>query len=278
MSSSEKNTSAPTFPPDHLTWVERLAVRIGHRINRPGIVHKIAVWWGNTFTVPVLAWVTEHRWIHHHQDRLKGVPEDAPLLVVSNHRTFFDMYVGISSLRCITNRRLGNPAVFPVRSSFFYDSVIGVIINLFFSGGCMWPPVFRDDRKNSLNPVTIDVMHSLLTQEGLCFGYHPEGRRSKEADPYTLLPPKRGVGDLITQAGDQVYVLPLFLSGLSGDVKHEWRCRKAAIGKNHPLNFYWGEPKAVREYQGDAEAIARAVHQSIQDLGDEARVNEQDNQ
>lgn len=264
----------PAFPRAQLTWTERVAIYLAQSINRRGWVRKITGWWGNHFTARILFKVTGHRWVHHHPERLDEVGTWAPLLVVSNHRTFFDMFVAITSLRYLTRRRLGEPAVFPVRSKFFYDNPLGVGINLLFSGGCMWPPVFRDERKHSLNPVTIETMHILLTQEGTCFGFHPEGRRSKSEDPYLLEPAKRGVGDLVERAGDDVIVLPLFISGLSGDLRKEWSLRKKSAAQTHPLQFYWGTPRPVRSFQGDAVEIASEVHQLIQDLGREARLHE----
>ena len=139
----------------------------------------------------------------------------------------------------------------------------------------MWPPVFRDERRGILNPVSVKVMHSQLALDGVSFGFHPEGRRSKSADPYTLEEPKRGVGDLIEQARDEVRILPLFISGLSDDVKKEVRLRKRKFADSHPIQFYWGKPKSPREYQGDGMEIARAVHAEIQALGEEARSLEQ---
>ena len=265
------SSSAPQYPHDKLTWVERLAIGIGRRINRPGIIRSICVWWGKVFTCAVLKRVTGHRWVHIHAEPLHDVPSNRPILIVSNHRTFFDMYVGITALRYLSKYRIGAPAVFPVRAPFFYDSILGIWINLLFSGGCMWPPVFRDDRKKELNAVTKEMMKELLQQDGVCFGYHPEGRRSKSSDPYTLDPPKRGVGELLQGAREDLVIIPLFISGLSGNVKKEWHYRKKTYSKSAPIRFYWGEPKLANEFSGNSEEIAEQIHVLIQSLGNEAK-------
>ncbi|MCA1616326.1 MAG: 1-acyl-sn-glycerol-3-phosphate acyltransferase [Acidobacteria bacterium] len=50
-------------------------------------------------------------------------------------------------------------------------------------------------------------------------GFHPEGTRNKDADPYTLLPPKPGIGRLIKEADPQV--VPVFVTGLSNDLPRQ---------------------------------------------------------
>ena len=267
--------SLSNYPADQLSWVERFAIRIGTKLNRPGWMRHINVWWARIFTCWVLYKVTGHRWRQHHAEILDSIDDNAPILIVSNHRTFFDMYVGITVLRYSTKYRLGTPAVFPVRAPFFYNSLFGIVVNLLFSGGSMWPPVFRDERRGVLNPVSVEVMHSQLALDGVSFGFHPEGRRSKSDDPYTLESPKRGVGDLIERARDEVKILPLFISGLSDNVKREVSLRKREFADSHPIQFYWGQPKSPRDYQGDSMEIARAVHADIQALGEEARRLEQ---
>lgn len=259
------------YPPHHLTRVERLAISIGQRIHRPGFIRNVSAWWGKVFTCRILKMICGHRWVHHHTEKLDSVSGSNAVLVVSNHRTFFDMYVGITALRYLSDYRLGYPAVFPVRAPFFYDRLIGIVVNLIASGGCMWPPVFRDERRSVLNPVTTELMKNLLTQDGVCFGFHPEGKRSKSDDPYTLEPPKRGIGQLVENAPEGLVIIPLFISGLSGDVKKEWRLRHKEATHTHPIRFYWGSPKTPNDFKGTTEEVAQHIHAEIQKLADEAR-------
>lgn len=271
---SDSHNNLLRYPTSKLSVVERFAICIGHKINRPGIIRRLSVWWGKVFTCSVLKRVSGHRWIHYHPEYLDQIEESAPILLVSNHRTFFDMYVGITALRYLSDYRLGAPAVFPVRSPFFYDHPLGVFINLIASGSCMWPPVFRDDRRSILNPISTNIMKDLLQQDGVTFGFHPEGRRSKNTDIYTLEPPKRGVGQLVASANKRLIILPVFISGLSDDAKKEWRLRKKKSAKDHPIRFYWGQPKSSQDFTGSPEKIAQQIHQLIRVLAEQARQDE----
>ena len=141
---------------------------------------------------------------------------------------------------------------------------------LFFSGGCMYPPVFRDERRALLNPVGVESMKWLLAQPRVTLGLHPEGRRSKQPDPFKLEPPKRGVGHLIQSATPQLYVLPVFIEGL--DSRLTSALKRAFFPKSAPpINLWWGRPHPALDYSGDAEEIAEAVHHKIQRLADQAR-------
>ena len=271
---SDPQNQLRRYPSSKLSWVERFAIFIGRTINRPGIVRRLSVWWGRIFTCSVLKKISGHRWIHYHPERIDLINDSAPILFVSNHRTFFDMYVGITALRYMSNYRIGAPAVFPVRSPFFYDHPLGILINLVASGSCMWPPVFRDDRRSVLNPISTNIMENLLKQDGVTFGFHPEGRRSKSQDIYTLEPAKRGVGQLVANADERLVILPVFISGLSGDAKKEWRLRKKEAATTHPIRFYWGHPKSPQDFHGSSEDIAKQIHESIQQLAEQARQEE----
>jgi 1-acyl-sn-glycerol-3-phosphate acyltransferase len=204
-------------------------------------------------------------------EALNEVPTDAPLLLVSNHRTFFDLFIGMTALRTATKNRLGNPCSFPVRSPFFYDNPLGILINIIAAGGSMYPPVFRDERKTRLNAEGMNAMRLLLSQPGLCFGLHPEGHRSKLEDPFQLAPLKRGVGHLISQADPSMVVLPMFMSGLTNDLGREL---KQAISRRtaQPIYIRWGTPQPVSAYQGDLSEIVLKIQEEMQRLGDLQRL------
>ena len=134
----------------------------------------------------------------------------------------------------------------------------------------MYPPVFRDQRRELLNPVGVEAMKWLLTQPRVTLGIHPEGRRSKQPDPFKLEPARRGVGHLIQSSTEQLYILPVFVEGIDRSMgralKRALRPRRAP-----PINLWWGEPHPAKRYEGSAEEIAEAVHQRIQALADLAR-------
>ncbi len=65
--------------------------------------------------------------------------------MVSNHRSFFDLYV-VSSV--IVKRGLEQRLMFPVRSQFFYDSPLGLAVNGAMSFFAMYPPVVPRSRSH----------------------------------------------------------------------------------------------------------------------------------
>src|SRR5882724_5134243 len=65
-----------------------------------------------------------------------------PLVLVANHRSFFDMYTVSSVIFRRTRRPLS--LFFPVRAKFFYDSPIGWFVNFVMGWFSMYPPFFRE--------------------------------------------------------------------------------------------------------------------------------------
>ena len=263
-------TSQPHFPPHLLTLTERIAIKVGEAINRPGWVQRVAVLYGRYFCQQLVKLIYARRFRVEGIDLLRHIPREAPLLVISNHRTFFDQFIIATALREKTSHRLGIPCVFPVRAPFFYDNPLGALLCLMASGGCMYPPVFRDKRKGELNAIGVEVMRWLLTQPSVALGIHPEGRRSKSPDPFTLEPPKRGVGALIEGAGPELMVLPVFVEGLSngfgGELLRAFKGRRA-----RPIHITWGAPFRAADLKGTQDELAAQAHAHIQRLADSAR-------
>ena len=263
-------SAQPTFPSDQLTLTERLALKAAEAINRPGLVQRLAVLYGRHFCQRLVKLIYYKRLRLEGVEHLGEIPTTAPVIVVSNHRTFYDQFVIATALRESSGQRLGFPCVFPVRAPFFYDNPLGALICLAASGGCMYPPVFRDKRKGELNAVGVEVMRWLLTQPGVCLGIHPEGRRATGSDPFTLDPPKRGVGALIEGARPELVVLPVFVEGLrngfGGELKRSFKGRRA-----EPIHVTWGAPLRAADFSGSPEEIATQAHAQIQLLADAAR-------
>ena len=63
---------------------------------------------------------------------------EKPLLLVANHRSFFDMYTVSSVLFRQTKRPIN--LYFPVRAKFFYTNPIGWLVNLVMGWFSMYPP------------------------------------------------------------------------------------------------------------------------------------------
>ena len=77
-------------------------------------------------------------------ENVENADDDRPLLLVANHRSFFDLYT-VSS---VIFRRSRRPVklFFPVRAKFFYDSPLGWFVNFAMGWLSMYPPFFREAR------------------------------------------------------------------------------------------------------------------------------------
>ncbi|MGE3545703.1 MAG: lysophospholipid acyltransferase family protein, partial [Kofleriaceae bacterium] len=110
---------------------------------------------------------------------------------------------------------------FPVRSNFFYDQPLGIFVNAAVAAGAMYPPIYRQAERRSLNDDALDQMVDIVRRPGNVLGMHPEGTRGKGDDPYELLPAQPGVGKLALLG--RPTVIPAFINGLSnnivGDIK-----------------------------------------------------------
>lgn len=187
-----------------------------------------------------------------------------PILLVANHRSFFDMFV----INAVLYRRAGfdQRFLFPVRAHFFYDSLLGLVVNGVISFFSMYPPIFRD-RRRSLNLESWQELATLLTEGGRSAGLHPEGTRNRGPDPYALLPVHSGVGRLVHATG--VPVLPAFINGLSNHALDQiWRNLRH-LGP--PVNLVFGPeldltalrsmPPRGRTYKAIAEEVGRGIAQ-----------------
>jgi 1-acyl-sn-glycerol-3-phosphate acyltransferase len=105
---------------------------------------------------------------------------------------------------------------FPVRSNFFYDQPLGIVVNAAVAGGAMYPPVYRQAERRALNDDALDKMAELVSKPGNVLGMHPEGTRGKGPDPYKFLPAQPGVGKLALIA--KPMVIPAFTHGLGNNI------------------------------------------------------------
>ncbi len=143
---------------------------------------------------------------------------EIPLVLVANHRSFFDMYT-VSS---VIFRRTTRPVTlfFPVRAKFFYDNPVGWFVNLLMGWFSMYPPFFREDgqvKKREFDKYSMRRLIQLCSEgRGHMIGFHPEGKRNLDTDPYSLLPAQPGIGKVIYSAQPQV--IPVFIAGLGNDL------------------------------------------------------------
>jgi len=230
----------------------------------------------------VLTWLQRQvgaRWIDLCTRRLRRVHgleriapfRERPILLVANHRSFFDMFL----INAVLYREGGfrRRFLFPVRSQFFYDQAAGLIVNGLVSFFSMYPPVFRDRKRAALNHHSFEALGRALAESGRSAGIHPEGRRNPSSDPYTLLTPQSGIGRLVRASG--VPVLPVFVNGLLNDVRRQ--IISNARGDGVPINVVFGSPVELDELlQGPAtarahKAVAERIMEAIRRLAEEER-------
>ena len=223
-----------------LTTVERLALRFAEGANeRP-----VGKWLQSRFLRGVsYSWVRAflaHRILVEGLDDLMKLSPDRGVMLVSNHRSFFDQYAML--LACYMGPvHWAKHLYFPVRSNFFYDQPLGIVVNAAVAGGAMYPPIYRQAERRALNDDALDKMVEILRKPGNVLGMHPEGTRGKGPDPYTFLPAQPGVGKLALVG--QPVVVPAFIHGLGNNVLEDikWNFGPAAR-REHAVVAVFGPP------------------------------------
>jgi len=208
-------------------------------------------------------------------DWLRDFEPPGGVLLAANHRSFFDQYAVMVTLKewgVSWTQRL----YFPVRSNFFYETPLGVLVNLAVGGGAMYPPIFRDRNKARLNDDALDQVTEALTQPGTVVGMHPEGTRNKGPDPYDLLPAQPGVGRVILRS--RATVIPIFINGLSNALAHELQRNYARRAReSFPIVICVGQPVDYSEFTKAKPRLALykrcadRVRDAITALGDRER-------
>jgi 1-acyl-sn-glycerol-3-phosphate acyltransferase len=204
-------------------------------------------------------------------EQLQGLRPPRGVLLVANHRSFFDMYV--LSMLLFRHTGLTGRLYFPVRAEFFYDHALGLTVNGLMSAWSMYPPVLRQPERSHFNDYSTARLCELLQEPGTLVGFHPEGTRNKTDDPYTLLPAYPGVGQLIHRA--RPTVVPAFVLGLGNDFVRQIRGNFDGTGRRiivvfgAPLDL--GAHLAAPARLRTAMAIARDVRAAITQLGERER-------
>jgi 1-acyl-sn-glycerol-3-phosphate acyltransferase len=218
-----------------LSRLERAQIRLVRASLEPGLLDEgirglqrtVGQWWIRAATAKL-------RHVHG-LERLPDWGDTRSVILVSNHRSFFDLYVSAAEL---VARGLPHRILFPVRSTFFYDHPLGPFVNGAMSFFAMYPPIFRERRRAVLNLASLDEVAALLRRGGFFVGLHPEGTRKKDDDPYTFLPAQSGVGRIIHKA--PVPVIPVFVNGLGNDLVAQ--VRGGLTGAGTPIHMVFGAP------------------------------------
>ncbi len=202
----------PPPPIGLLTPFERVTFRAMDLLHRYGL--GFTERWLRTVSVGWMTLGSRNMMTPLGLERLAGLKYEDGILLVSNHRSFFDLYMLMLLLHRHTELR--QPVLCPVRADFFYQRAAGVAVNLLVGGGRMFPPFFREPHKNEFNKWALDRVAEELRAGQVLVGFHPEGTRNKNEDAYTPLPAQPGVGKLVMETWP--IIVPAFINGLSNDI------------------------------------------------------------
>jgi 1-acyl-sn-glycerol-3-phosphate acyltransferase len=193
-------------------------------------------------------------------ENVENTDPSRPVLLVANHRSFFDMYTVSSVLFRQTKRPM--ELYFPVRARFFYDNPLGWVVNLAMGWFSMYPPFFREQRdaaKREFDKYSLRRLIQLASEgKSHVIGFHPEGKRNLNDDPSSLLPAQPGIGKVIYKARPQV--IPVFIIGLGNDLSKQvmgnWR-------GGEKIRIWFGEPIDLSEFYERGDRIR--THKDIAD-------------
>ena len=201
-------------------------------------------------------------------ENVEAASRERPLLLVANHRSFFDMYAVSAMLFRLTKWR--KQLFFPVRGRFFYQSPIGLLVNLVMGWWSMYPPFFATGdhpipEKRTFDKFSFRLLTDLARNgPGNVIGFHPEGTRNKNEDPYSFLRAQPGIGKLIMDAKPQV--IPVFIAGLCNSlprqVARNWNREEVIrihFGPVIDLSDYLNRPDRLRTHKEIADAVMAKI-------------------
>jgi 1-acyl-sn-glycerol-3-phosphate acyltransferase len=191
-----------------------------------------------------------------------------PVVLVANHRSFFDMYTVSSVLFRRTTRPM--ELFFPVRAKFFYDNPLGWLVNFVMGWMSMYPPFFRearDERKRAFDKFSMRKLIEICSVgKGRIIGFHPEGKRNFDGGPYDMLPAQPGIGKVVYGARPQV--IPVFIAGLGNDLPKQilgnWTGGEKIriwFGEVIDLNEFYEKPDRLRTHKQIADHLMDKVRE-----------------
>lgn len=239
-----------------LTAMERFCFRLTHRMNQGR--------WKRLMT-----FLQRHigsLWIHiatynimnlYGLENLEKVSPERPILLVANHRSFFDMYAVSAMLFRKTKRPM--ELYFPVRAMFFYESLFGLFVNFVMGWFSMYPPFFYSKEKREFDKYSMrHLIHICSEGRGHIIGFHPEGKRNLEGDAWTYLRAQPGIGKIIKESNPQV--VPVFIAGLGNNLP------KQVLGNwfgGEPIRIWFGEQLDLSEFMQKRDSVR--THKEIAD-------------
>jgi 1-acyl-sn-glycerol-3-phosphate acyltransferase len=261
----------PDQPPvETLSAFERTVVRLARRMNQ-GRSQRFWFWFQRQVGARWIAALTGPITAVEGLEHVRATSRRRPLLLVANHRTLFDFYVVMSVLfRRVPGWRAIN---FPVRGRYFYQRVGGVVLNCLAAFWSMYPPFFHNSRSRRFDQWALTQLAELCRERpGQLVGFHPEGTRNRNPDPYSFLPAQPGIGRLLVEARPEV--VPVFIAGLGNNAREILRRRFSA---GEPIRIRFGPPldyQAFLERRPSAglyRELAEFIMEEIRRLGEEDR-------
>jgi 1-acyl-sn-glycerol-3-phosphate acyltransferase len=251
-----------------LSRMERFCFRLTHRMNSGH--------WKDLMTF--LQRHVGSLWIHistynlmniYGLENIEKASVDKPLLLVANHRSFFDMYAVSAMLFRKTKRPM--ELFFPVRSPFFYDSLLGLFVNFVMGWFSMYPPFFYSNGRREFDKYSMRRLIQLCSEgRGHIIGFHPEGKRNLEGDAWSLLRAQPGIGKIIQESNPQV--IPVFIAGLGNNLPKQvlgnWRGGEQIriwFGEQLDLSKFIQKRNSVRTHK----EIADYLMTKIAELGEQ---------
>ena len=252
-----------------LTPIERFWFRIANFVLlyfRP-----VSIVWNQIFMVHFSWLLTGRRIRRWGLENTEALGPESCVVVVANHRSFFDFYVIGPIL--YTRTKLSKHILFPVRAPFFYDKWVGGFINAIMSGFFMFPPVMRAKEKRAYNNYALQRMIAELERPGQQLGIHPEGTRGKGDDPYTFLRTQPGVGTILCKSKHTV-ALPVFITGLTNSMGEELRRNWLCKPDEHPIDVVFGPVVHFDDLRAEGDRLAiqmRIAQRCMEAVGEQAQ-------
>lgn len=183
---------------------------------------------------------------------------EKPLMLVANHRSFFDMYTVSSVIFRRTKRPI--QLFFPVRAKFFYTSPVGWFVNFIMGWFSMYPPFFHKNKQREFDKFSMRRLIQICSEaRPNVIGMHPEGKRNFSDNPYEFLPAQTGVGKIVMSARPQV--VPVFITGLGNDLT------KQVLGNwtgGEKVRIWFGEPVDLSKFYEKRDSLR--THKEIADF------------
>ncbi|MFQ5604057.1 MAG: lysophospholipid acyltransferase family protein [bacterium] len=257
-----------------LKFIERVNFKVTDFINRSHWLRRPLIKIQSTFSKSWIELVTSRIVKDHGFENFKKIDPSRAVLLVANHRSFFDQFVITARLFQLYGAH--HHIYFPIRANFFYDNPLALLVNLTVTLGVMYPPFVREGKRRQWNLYAMDLLVDILSHPDNFVGFHPEGTRNQSPDPYALLPGKPGCGELIYRARPNV--VPVFLQGFPSSV---WKMLRQNLSFNQEtepvVHMVMGEPMKFDEELNFTPSrktylsLSKKVMTRIQQLGEEER-------